>query len=182
MKKIHIVNSSRLYRVLRTITHEFIRFGIWNERLSGVPVNLSLFSPYYGWQAYGTTGAIHIPIFSLCRLRDWCSGAYVSLADVVRHEYAHAIAHCYPSLVRSRAFVQAFTASHDAEVTVEFIDGFHMTEYAATSPSEDFAETFMLFMRTKGKLPRCYQTPLIRKKWRFIRRLCRAIHSGSRTV
>ena len=182
MQKIRIVNSAQLSRALRTAAREFTRFGIWNDRLARIAVNLTLFSPYYGWQAYRTTGDINIPVFSLCRLREWWTGTYVSLADVVRHEYAHAIAHCYPSLVRSRAFVKAFAARHDANVSVGFIDGFHMTAYAATSPAEDFAETFMLFMRTKGKLQRCYRTRLIRMKWRFIRKLCRAIRFGSRTV
>ncbi len=102
------------------------------------------------------------------------------LADVIRHEYAHAIAYCYPTLVRSRAFVNAFAARHDANVSVGFIDGFHLTAYAGTSPAEDFAETFMLYMRMKGRLERRFHTRRIRLKWRFIRKLCRAIHTGAR--
>lgn len=48
---------------------------------------------------------------------------------------------------------------------------FHVTEYAATAPGEDFAEVFWKYLKHKGKLPRHHDTPAIRRKWRFVEEL-----------
>ena len=43
---------------------------------------------------------------------------------------------------------------------------------------EDFAETFMVYLRSKGTLPECFSTPSIRRNWKFIRDLGRVVASG----
>ena len=76
-----------------------------------------------------------------------------SLADVIRHEYGHAVAHTHGRLVRSSRFREAFGASHDSLHEFEYDEELHVTPYAATSAAEDFAETFMFYLRHGGRLP-----------------------------
>jgi hypothetical protein len=52
--------------------------------------------------------------------------------------------------------------------------------YAATAPAEDFAETFMLYLRFGGTLPARHASTTIKNKWKFIRRLSDAISKGQR--
>jgi hypothetical protein len=180
MQKVFITTAARLKRARRTVIEELSAHGLWSEKLARIPVKLVYFSPYYGWQEYGSTGEICIPAFSLCRVRDWCYRTYVSLCDVVRHEYAHALAFCFPSLVRKKAFKAAFGASHDSDHTSSYTMGIHLTEYSASSPAEDFAETLMFYLRDGGRLRQCYQTTPIRQKWKFIQRLCYQMKTRSR--
>lgn len=44
----------------------------------------------------------------------------------------------------------------------------HVTEYTAVTTGEDFAEIFWLYLKSKGKLPRFYDTAPIRRKWKFL--------------
>lgn len=55
-----------------------------------------------------------------------------------------------------------------------------MSGYAATSPMEDFAETFMIYVRSMGELPERYDNAAIRRKWAFIRRLGKSVEKGLR--
>jgi hypothetical protein len=49
-----------------------------------------------------------------------------------------------------------------------------VTEYAASMPCEDFAETFHFYLRHKGRLPlRWANKPDIIHKWKFIESLAR---------
>jgi hypothetical protein len=102
------------------------------------------------------------------------------LADVLRHEYGHAVADTHRGLILSRQFVEAFGASHCLGDEWEHDPGLHVTEYAATGAAEDFAETLMLFLKHGGILPSCLDVPPIRAKWAFVRRLGRAIRAGKR--
>ena len=57
----------------------------------------------FGWQWYRGSGNICIPAISLSRLAEKLSGSPTTgLMDILRHEYAHAVAHCYPGLIRSK--------------------------------------------------------------------------------
>ena len=182
MQKIYVITEARLERAKNAVVNELAEYGLWNRKLAAVPVQLVPFSRYYGWQAYGSTGEIAIPVISACRLWDRWRGRYVSLRDVLRHEYGHAVADVWPKLIGSREFKAAFGAPHDADITSGFMPGCHVTDYAATSPAEDFAETLMIFLRDKGRLKSRYRTPPIRRKWRFISKLCRAIRTGTPTL
>lgn len=103
-----------------------------------------------------------------------------SLRDVVRHEYGHAVAHWYPRLIQhSTRFKETFGGSYwredhrDAEDPNDFV-----SDYAMTMPKEDFAETFMHYLRHGGELPRKFMTPAIRRKWKFVRDLGRVVRNG----
>lgn len=106
--------------------------------------------------------------------------AYASLRDILRHEYAHAIADTHRGLFRSARFADAFDAAHESSVGWEFDPDVFLTEYAATCPSEDFAETFMFYVRHGGVLPPHLRSPAINRKVAFIRRLGVALDRGLR--
>lgn len=104
-----------------------------------------------------------------------------SLRDVVRHEYGHAVAHYYPALIRrSQRFTSAFGERYDSEgletntnKPSEFV-----TSYALTNASEDFAETFMMYLRYRGKLPIKFNSVAIKRKWKFIANVSKVISLG----
>jgi hypothetical protein len=145
-----------------------------------IPVCLATFGTAFGWQHYGSSGEIHIPAVSLARLCRLIGYEYCSLRNVLRHEYGHALADTHRGLFRSREFVSAFGASHEAEIEWEFDPEHHVSRYAATSPMEDFAETFMLYVAHSGAMPRHLDTTVIRTKWRFIRLLGSHVGKGRR--
>ena len=179
MSKIHIITRARLNRAKQKVAVELNRHGLWNDRLRIVPVMLVPIGVAYGWIWYGGTGEICIPRVSLLKLHDFFAGSYTSLADVLRHEFGHAVADTHRGLFRSRRFTMAFGRPHESNGRVEYDPAIHISRYAATNPSEDFAENFMHYIRCQGNLPSTHATHSIRRKWQFIYALCRAI-KGSR--
>ena len=106
-------------------------------------------------------GHLYIPSLAL---------GHRNVLDVVRHEYGHALAHYYPTLIqRSSAFTTAFGGrySRGTPVPGSERDEDFVTSYAATEPCEDFAETFMVYLRRRGKPPASVSRAIARK-WRFI--------------
>ena len=178
--RLRIVTFCQLNRALARVRRELEAHGFWDEPLASIEVFLVPFGNAYGWQWYGSTGKIEIPAVSLSRLRDLFGRRYTSLADVLRHEHGHALADTHRGLFRSRQFRSAFGAAHDSETESDFDPEFHVSAYAATSPKEDFAETFMLFLKHGGRLPACIDTRFIRAKWKFVERLGRAVRTGRR--
>jgi len=171
-----IVTLTRLNKALFRVQTELEKLGFYDEKLEAIDVYLVTFGGAYGWQEYGSSGEIRIPVLSWSKLLDLFGRPYTSLRDILRHEYAHAIADTHRGLFRSCRFSDAFDASHESCVEWEFDPECHVTEYAATSPSEDFAETFMFYVRYGGILPGRLRTPAISRKWAFIRNL--AVPSG----
>jgi hypothetical protein len=177
MNKIVIVDGERLCRARAVVVRELQRHGIWSSRLQKIDVYLTLAHSAYGLQFYGGSGHIHIPRLSIARVRDWFTGNYVSLRDVIRHEYGHAVAHTYRSLVRNRSFIKEFGRNHDSERGSTYSPDRYVSEYAAASPSEDFAECVMFYLKHGGRLPGWMNTPTIRRKWSFIAELPNRIHT-----
>jgi hypothetical protein len=121
-------------------------------------------------------GHMYIPSWSISHF----SKTRTSLRDIVRHEFAHGTAELYPGLThRSPRFKEVFGGSywakkHPREEYDEFV-----SEYASTKPMEDFAETFMFYLRHNGELPTRFKVPAIKRKWRFILDLGRVVRSGA---
>jgi hypothetical protein len=106
---------------------------------------------FLGWEG----GNIYIPSIRLSSLLALFGyREYFSLRHVLRHEYGHALAHKHPGLVkRSRDFTATFGGRYDRRRRVDDYSPFmHVSEYAATQPGEDFAETFALYVRNKGTI------------------------------
>jgi hypothetical protein len=176
-----IVTLTRLNRAVFDVQAELERHGFYDEKLAKIDVYLSCCGFALGYCLYGTSGNIHIPAVSLGKMFERVWGASrTTLRDVVRHEYGHALAHTHRGLFCSVPFKRAFGTHHDADVKSEYDPERHVSEYAATSPSEDFAEVFMLYLRHGGELPIRFNTWRIRRKWRFIKDLSSAVSRGQR--
>jgi hypothetical protein len=177
----NFVTLSRLNRALNDVQGELQRHGFYDEKLAGIDVYLSWCGVAYGWCWYGTSGNIHIPAVSIGKMFEGVVGApRVTLRDTLRHEYGHALAHTHRGLFCSVPFKRAFGSHHDADIRSNYDPERHVTPYAATSPGEDFAEVFTLYLRHDGVLPERFNTWRIRRKWRFIKDLSGAVRRGQR--
>ena len=136
--RLGVITSAQLVRACRRVQTELRRHGFWNPRLQAVEIRLVVFGAAYGLQWYGSTGEICVPRVSLTRLRDLLVGGYTSLADVLRHEYGHALADTHRGLFRSRRFHEAFGVSHADDTEYEYDPAYHVSEYASTAAAEDF--------------------------------------------
>lgn len=176
-----IVTLTKLNRALADVIRDFTHLGIWNDQLYSVGVYLVPVGYAFGWKWNGPSGHIDIPAVSISRLSTTILGLgqKCGLRDVLRHEYGHAIADLYPRLSRSTDFRRAFEGSYDRMPPVrEYHPDHHVTSYAATRPAEDFAEIFMLYIKTRRKMPARFDSPAIRRKWTFVARMVRAIARG----
>ncbi|MDA8745230.1 hypothetical protein N9N28_11400 [Rubripirellula amarantea] len=180
-RKHNIITMRRLQGALDDVQGELDRIGVFDERLANVEVYLTWFGTAFGWHFYGSTGHIEIPAISTCRLSERMFGARrTTLRDILRHEYAHAVADQNRGLIRSKPFRMAFGSGHNDEVAANYCPTEHVTAYAATDACEDFAEVFMFFLKHKGKIPKRFHTPAIMAKWSFVEALCQQIEMGNR--
>ena len=122
--------------------------------------------------------AIHIPAVFPMALFPWWDGR--EILDVIRHEFGHALADRFRKLFRGAIFKEAFGGGYGEK---KVFDGYEwergcVSAYAATSTREDFAETFMLYMKHKGKLPARYRGKrAVEKKWKAVARIIRIVSS-----
>lgn len=176
-----IVTISELERDNDLVVDELERFGFYDERMEAVEVYLTWAGDSFGWQNYGGDGHINVPALSLARLRKYLGYETATLRDVLRHEYAHAVADTHRGLMHSRRFSTAFGGSHGSERGVRYDRARHVTRYAASNPGEDFAEVFMKYLKHRGRMPKRFRSrPAIVLKWNFVRDLGRAIRAGER--
>lgn len=175
----HLITLESLDLANRQVTGEMRRLGMWVEPLDQVGLFLrDRHAGYYGWHS-GTPGAIHIPRLSM---RDLCDrlGRRTRLTDILRHEWSHAVAACFPGFIESLRFPRTFGGSyHDPFPVRPYDAAHHVTDYAADMPAEDFAEVFNFYLRHKGRLPQrlAHKPPIIRK-WRFIAAMARRMAAG----
>jgi hypothetical protein len=153
---------------------------------------------YYAERGY-KPGVIYLP-------RDLPHQPYkpgLTLADTIRHEYAHAWYYLDPGFFRQEWFSRTFGAaywncsaqpydiwlrqmnrdpdfqagqqrrctpdSRSKHFSRQLMSHF-VTEYAATNASEDFAETFMFFLKYRRSLQRFSSRPTVYKKLRMVER------------
>ncbi len=158
------------------VASELKRFGLWTPHIADISVSVGIFSGAYGYINLcdrGKPAEIFIPIISVSRIYDalglWPGPAHYSRSDILRHEYGHALAYIHRGLIRSPKFRDAFHFAHDCEDEIEYDPEFHFTTYAATDPSEDWAETFMFYLKHRGRLPETHKSPAKKIKWHFVR-------------
>ncbi|MEO6833520.1 MAG: putative zinc-binding metallopeptidase, partial [Chitinophagaceae bacterium] len=113
--------------------------------------------------------AIYIPRWVV--VQPWIFGEKTCIRDIIRHEYAHAFQECYPKKIKPRAFEKVFGGSYYNPDAKDFRPKAYVSKYAASMPMEDFAETFMYFLKYKGNCPRQFNRPIIQRKWQYINQL-----------
>lgn len=94
-----------------------------------------------------------IYVFAAAPVQSYVPGG--NLIDVIRHEFAHAWAWRDRPFFRRRWFRDAFGARYDSDPWAEpdvFDRADYVSEYATTQAKEDFAETFMVYLRDRRKL------------------------------
>jgi len=178
--KRHLVTLAELERVNQQVAHEMESLGLWSDKLADVQVWLVPVSlDCYGWHS-GSPGSISIPAVSFAHLGDYICGYHTRLSDIMRHECAHALADIHSDFIDCPAFVRCFGGEYEStRPSGDFHRDCHLTPYAATSPCEDFAETFHFYLRHKGRLPlRLQAKPVIVRKWKFIGRIAKAMAAG----
>jgi hypothetical protein len=170
----HLISYADVCRANRAVTRELDKLGLWHRRLDAitvywVPASLGC----YGWHQ----DDIYIPAVSGIQLLDLIRSDFTSLADVLRYEWAHAVADKWPHLINTKRFVQTFGGDYDSiESPRPYCPAHHVTRYAATMPGEDFAEVFHFFLRHRGRLPtRMAKKPHLVAKWWFIKWLASRI-------
>ena len=126
--------------------------------------------------------SVYLPIASL-----WKDlGTKANALDVFRHEFGHALADLYPrALSKGGLFRAAFGGIYGEDPAEERgVDGWedrYVSEYATSATQEDFAETFMLFVKNKGKMPRKFAgKPAIAKKWKAVAEIVKRVAAGTR--
>jgi hypothetical protein len=175
------VNAATLH-----VQREFTHLGLWHaeSRLLEANVYWCIIPQPRMWDVQGIffhgtafldrvlgykDGHIYIPQFILSNM---IFGQSFSLRDTIRHEYGHAFAHYYEDLIaHNNAFVDAFGAPYYSYEPVNMPSEAFVSKYASTMPMEDFAETFMVYVRRKGELLPRHTNRLLKRKWKFVERV-----------
>jgi len=174
-----MVTMSKLNSALSEVQDELMQLHFYDSKLEAVDVYLVLIGGAYGWKYDGKKGNIHIPSISLSKFSElfgWTG--YTSLSDVMRHEFGHAFADTHKGLIRCSQFKEVFGSGYESKTAYEYDYRFFVSKYAAKKAAEDFAETFMYYVRYMGVLPNKFRTATIRRKWGFIKRLSVAAKKG----
>ena len=177
------LSLSELNTAWTKVWRELDDLGFGCPRLETCRVYLGVVHTAYGYQWFGdrtegrACGDIVLPRVSLSQWENYFFGrSKVSPLDILRHEYGHAYADVNRRRIETKRFEKAFDGPHEVEYTggFEYDPEYHITEYAASSTGEDFAEVFWKYLKHKGKLPRHHDTAPIRLKWKFVEELRRS--------
>lgn len=102
-----------------------------------------------------------------------------TLLSVIRHEFAHVWAWANPRFLKRPWFRKAFKGSYfsskrrSGRIKFFELSRFYLTHssaYAVTSPAEDFAETFELYMKYRNSLDRFHTRPGLYRKLKAVKR------------
>ena len=182
---------SRAYNKVR---NELIEFrALWDgSKLDEVGLTYLPFAPISALGGYmgfydPNTGEIEFPSVYLPIQSLWRDlGTKANALDVIRHEFGHALADLYPgALKKDGTFRAAFVGSYGEEPAEERgVDGWeesYVSEYATSATQEDFAETFMLFVKHKGKIPAKFaRKPAIRRKWKAVAEIVKRVAAATK--
>ncbi len=132
---------------------------------------LVVFLGYMGFYSFEDHD-IHVPAFYLPAVLPQYKGRCIT--DVLRHEFGHALADAYPQYFHCKHFKDAFGGFYGRLKVAEDGDECnYVSEYARTYTQEDFAETFMLYVKRKGVLPKAFaRNEAIRAKWEEVEYIC----------
>ena len=187
---------SKIYTSFDEVTRAYnqVRTELWNfdvlwdgSKLDGVGCTYLMVAPiaalagYMGLYQPETKEiefpSVYLPIEALWR----DLGTKANALDVFRHEFGHALADLYPAaLKKGGVFRAAFGGSYGEDPAEERgVEGWeerYVSEYATSATQEDFAETFMLFVKHKGKIPaRFARKSAIRRKWNAVAMIVKTV-------
>lgn len=180
-----------VFRAYDKVRGELIAFGLlWDgSKLDEVGCFYEPLEPHglVGWMGFYQFDdrSIHFPAVYNGLALDFRWYDKNSALDVMRHEFGHALAHRYPEALRDGdVFLRAFGGPYGKRpargTDPDDWDGRCVTPYAATATREDFAETFMLFVKHKGKIPAKFaRKTAIRKKWNAVAKIVRAVAAST---
>ena len=133
-----------------------------------------MFGGAYGFYHFDDQN-IHIPTIRTAVLDPRYSER--RMVDILRHEFGHALSDKYSRFFNDDVFIKAFgDVCGDSVVAKEGDERNYVSDYARTNTSEDFAETFMLYMKYKGKLPKKFsRRKAIKAKWAAVETICEKI-------
>ena len=99
------------------------------------------------------------------------------MTDVLRHEFGHALEGKFSKYFHDERFKKFFGAEYGViAVARDGDERNYVSNYARKYTQEDFAETFMLFLKHKGVLPREFsRRKAIRLKWETVAAICHEI-------
>ena len=109
-----------------------------------------------------------------------------SANDVLRHELGHALADRYPKALKKgslfcKVFGRAYSDKPAKGTDPADWEGRCVSSYAAKETREDFAETFMLYVKHKGKMPAKFaKKPAICRKWKAVGKIVRRVAASER--
>jgi hypothetical protein len=179
-----IVTRSMVERALQDVWRELRRAGLDTPALQRVRIERPwlLLNERTGYYQPGGAGVIGIPAVSYGRRYEYRRLApWTSVRDILRHEYAHALADHHPEVVARPEFVAAFGAPYDTEHSAgPYAFHAHVSEYAASQPGEDFAETVMLYLRVGGRLEVGQRRPALQRKLEFVSHIPRWLQEPAR--
>lgn len=154
------INDSLFRSSLRHVRRELKTLGFGTKKMLKTKASLTLLPSIMKQSYFTKDGKIYVP--------RWQSKKR-NVRDMLRHEYGHALLFHYPQIKHSKGF-QIFGHTNDHND--------YVSDYAMTVPVEDFCETFMAYLKHKGKPP-CHLSPRLKKKWAFISRLTKRFRSSS---
>ena len=172
--------KSALYRVRRELKDMGLLFA--NSRMSRVEVVYEGLSraglvSFVGIMGFydPQTQSIHIPATWPAALLPWYKER--CMVDVLRHEFGHALEGKFPQFFHDERFRRAFGGEYGViEVAKDGDERNYVSSYARKYTQEDFAETFMLFLKHKGVLPKEFsRRKAIRVKWDTVAAICQNI-------
>ena len=191
MSKIY-TSFDEVTRAYNKVRNELIKFGVlWDgSKMDGVECFYEPFEPHglVGWMGFYQFDDrnIHFPAVYNGLSLDFRWHDKNSALDVMRHEFGHALAHRYPDALRDgdvflRAFGGPYGKRPARRTDPDDWDGRCVTPYAATATQEDFAETFMLFVKHKGRIPAKFaRKPAIRKKWKAVAEIVKRVAAATK--
>ena len=182
-------------RAYNKVRSELVKLGVlWDgSKLDEVECIYEPFNPcgivgYMGFCEFVKDGDGNIHFPAIFNGLDWRLkwNDKNSAVDVLRHEFGHALADRYPAALKKGAlFRKAFGGAYGDEpargTDPSDWEGRCVSAYAATATQEDFAETFMFYVKHKGKIPAKFaKKPAIRKKWKSMAEIVRRVAAGKR--
>jgi len=132
----------RLNSALDQVRSELHYLEIWTPALAAIEIYLVPIGHSYGWKHNGRSGHISIPAVSLNRLahRMFGIGRFIGLREILRHEYAHALADCHRrELIKDGDFTRTFGGAYD-----------NTSMPYSMQPSERFANCVADYIRQRG--------------------------------